>query len=281
MSKKVLVFLIFLSLLFPQKIFAQVVINEINPSGEWVELFKTSPGPLSLEGCTIYFQDTKSQKKDLKSVDNFLEDDLYKVIYTDSANGYLNNSSSDTVSLECPAFNLEPVVYGDNMGTKSYARIPNGTGPFVVTTQITQGSQNPDPTPEPTPTPTPTPTTTPTPTPTPTTASTTTPTATPVKTPTPTPVKTKTPTPNPTVLLTTDPTLQPDVQGVQDARDSMNLLGVASESATVTDSKGPPIIPIILIGFGVFFIIGAGLALAKKGKSEYNLPKDESVTENN
>jgi hypothetical protein len=122
-------------------------------------------------------------------------------------------------------------------------------------------------------TPTPTPTDTPTPTPNPTSPPTTTPTS--------TPVKTLTPTPKPTIeLVTTDPTPEPEVQGVQDAQsgDSMNLLGTASASAATTDSGGPPVIPIILISCGGIFVVGAGLALAKKGKSEYNL-KDENTSQ--
>jgi len=133
------------------------------------------------------------------------------------------------------------------------------------------------PTPSPTPDLTAAPTSNPTPTPTPT--------PTPVKTPTPAPKKT--PSPAPTVAGTSPSgdsaqegilTPQPEVQGI---RDEMNLLGDSSESAGITDKKGPPIIPIILISCGGIFIVGAGLALAKKGKSEYNLKENESVTQNN
>jgi hypothetical protein len=133
-----------------------------------------------------------------------------------------------------------------------------------VFTSDSEGSASPTSTPTDTPTPTSTPTAVPTPT------------ATPIKSATPIPVKT--PSPVPTVLAAEDPTTQPDVQGVQDARDSLNLLGTASDSAATTGSKGPPIIPIILISCGGLFVAGAGLALAKKGKSEYNL-KDENASQ--
>lgn len=190
------IFIIFLFFALPQSAYAQVVINEINPSGEWVELYKTSQGALSLENCTIYFQDTKSQKKILTQSDNFLESEVYKVIFTGSS--YLNNSSSDTVSLECPSFTLDPVAYGDNMSDKSYARIPNATGSFVVTEQTTQGLQNPDPTPVPTPSPSPSPTSEPT--------------SSPTKSPNPTqaptskPAPTKSPSPKPTATPTEEAT---------------------------------------------------------------------------
>ena len=53
-------------------------------------------------------------------------------------------------------FSIDPATYANNIEYKS-ARIPNGTGSFLMTTQITQGTQNPDPTPEPTSSPSPTP----------------------------------------------------------------------------------------------------------------------------
>ena len=269
MFKKVLIWLslvIFL-LLFPQKVFAQVVINEINPSGEWVELFKTSQGAVSLEGCTIFFQDTHSQKKDLTQNDNFLEEDLYKVIFTDGS--YLNNTSSDTVFLDCPDFDAGPVIYPDNMETKSYARVPNGTGSFVVLTEITQGYANPDPTPSPSPTPTATPTDTPTSTPTstPTATPTVTPTATPTKTPTPTPKVTKSPTP---MTDESEPNLissaEASVLGLRE-----NLKEDPTNTPLQEESKGGfNFLSILFMVLGGLFILMAIFGLIKRLKRDYN-----------
>ena len=119
-----------LTLISVHEVLAEVVINEINPSGEWIELFKTTEGPHILEGCTLYFQDSKSQKRDLVSSDNFLETDYYKVITTNG--NFLSNSSTDTVILECPSVLAQSEVYPDNVNDKSYARVPNGTGSFEM-----------------------------------------------------------------------------------------------------------------------------------------------------
>src|SRR3989337_2344123 len=84
-----------LFLAFASQAGAQVVINEINPSGEWVELYKTGSGAVSLDGCVIFFHNNDSQKKTLTAADNFLEAEFYKVISTDGS--FLNNTESDTV----------------------------------------------------------------------------------------------------------------------------------------------------------------------------------------
>ncbi len=249
--KYILFLFIFIFLSSTKTINAQVVINEINPSGEWVELYKSSSGPLSLENCTIFFQDTKSQKKTLTALDNFLETDVYKVINTDGS--YLNNSSSDTVSLECLGFNLDPITYGDNIGTKSYARIPNGTGSFVNTDQVTQGLQNPDPTPEPTAVPTQTATALPTPT--------TTSTATPTKTSTPQitskPTPTKTPSAKPSPTSTSEPeeeeTQQPNQIENETETDEVDQVTPqpTGQVAGATDIKRSPVVAIVFILLGV------------------------------
>lgn len=249
MSSKLLkTFFLSLSLfiLASSKVDAQVVINEINPSGEWVELYKTSSGDLNLENCTIYFQESKSQKKILTALDSFLDSETYKVITTDGS--YLNNTSSDTVSLECSDFVVSPIIYPENINDKSYARIPNATGNFIVTSQITQNSQNPDPTPEPTITSTPT--VTPTITSTPTTTSTAT------TTPKPTPTKTSTP------KATTTPT--PTEEAIENNEDSNeNQISIESETSTPTSTglvagakteNKSKTVAIILISLGIGFL---------------------------
>lgn len=170
---------------------AQIVINEINPSEEWVEIFRQNDTEvINLDGCTIYFQESRSQKKLLTVADNFNVGELFKVIETGSS--YLSNSDSDNVWIECSTFQTEVATYPDNINTKSYARVPNGSGAFILTSEVTKGLENPNPTPEPTATPTQTPTPTITPTPTQTAQAT--------STPTPKPTPTKTATAKPTTL---------------------------------------------------------------------------------
>lgn len=250
--KYILFLFVFIFLFKVKTVNAQVVINEINPSGEWVELYKISSGAVVLENCIIYFQDTKSQKKTLTVTDNFSESDIYKVITTDGS--YLNNSSSDTVLLECPDFNLGPVSYGDNIGSKSYARVPNGSGSFQNIDQITQGLQNPDPTPEPTIVPTQTATSLPT--------ATVTLTPTPIKTitpqPTSKPLPTKTSTPKPSPTPTSDPeeTNEPEADGNNESLnnssgDNKIYPEPTGQVAGVTYTKKTPIIAIIFMFLGV------------------------------
>lgn len=48
------IFLFVLNIVSASEVYGQVVINEINPSGEWVELLKTSTGPITLDSCTFF-----------------------------------------------------------------------------------------------------------------------------------------------------------------------------------------------------------------------------------
>ena len=254
-SKKLFIFLtsIFFLFIFPSKVNAQVVINEINASEEWVELYKNTQEALSLDGCTMYFQDTKSQSKLLTVSDNFLGGENYKVIFTEKS--ILSNSDSDTVSLECPTFSIDPATYANNIGTKSYARIPNGTGSFLMTTQITQGTQNPDPTPEPTSSPSPTPTNSPT----------TAPTQVPTVSPTVKPIPTKSPTTKSTSTPTDKPTeestfLQPEVLSLSTIE--------SSPVSEIQEKSRSPILAIILITLGIGFLGYGGYLLYNQMHAE-------------
>lgn len=193
--------------------------------------------------------------------DNFSESEFYKVIFTDHS--YLNNTSSDTVFLDCPEFDAGPVTYPDNVGTKSYARVPNGSDSFIVLLEITQGSANPDPTPTPTPSPTTSPTATytsiqsPTPTPTPTTLPT--PTKSPTLTKTPTPKPTKSPTPTPDVLGSE--TIAPENSG----SNSDQEVETPDPENTNNTSK-PPVLAIVFIGLGTVLIGTASYSIWVKSK---------------
>jgi len=160
--------LLIISLFFPPKVFSQIVINEIEPYGEWVELYKTEEGEASLNGCVIYFHNstTTTQKKEFNSEDKFLENEFFKKIETNST--WLANNG-DTVILICP-WGQDIVSYGpggivDNPPlNKSVGRYPDGNSNLFVLDKPTPLEPNLYTCPTYTSTPTPTLISTPTPT---------------------------------------------------------------------------------------------------------------------
>jgi hypothetical protein len=182
--RKILVILFVALVIFlssPPKVFSQIVINEIEPYGEWVELYKTQEGEVSLNGCVIYFHNstTTTQKKEFNSEDKFLENEFFKKIETNSNIGWLANDG-DTVILTC-AWGQDIVSYGPGEIVdkpplnKSIGRYPDGSSNLFILDKATplepnlytQPAYTPTPTstsfPTPTKTLTPTPTNTPTP----------------------------------------------------------------------------------------------------------------------
>lgn len=257
------VWLILISLLFifsTSIIKAQVIINEINASEEWVELFRHNDTDLvNLDGCIIYFQSSRSQKKLLTIDDNFSDGELFKIITTGEGKSYLSNSDSDTVWIECADFQTDQVIYPDNINTKSYARIPNGIGNFVLTSDITKNTENPNPTPEPTIISTYIPTTPPT----------TAPTQTATSTPKPTPTKTPTPKPNPTEnpAVTDEPInliSEADIKIVESTPEGLVAGASISNNKTKVVAFIFVYIGLVCLGFGIY-------SLYKKIKLEYNL----------
>lgn len=251
----ILFLLIFLLFLFVKNVSAQVVINEVNPYGEWIELFKTVSGVVSLDGCVLHFHsiDNTSQIKNLGPDVIFSDNELYKLI--NSGGNWLNNSSSDTVFLDCPDFDDGPYTYGDNIDTRSYARVPNGSGEFFITSEITQGAVNPDPTPVSIPTTTPTfipqPTKTATPTPVPT--------STPI--PTKTPTSTPKSTPKPSATLSSSPEVLGETSSMESTMPS---------PSSAPSGSGTNILPFILMGSGISFLGAALYPLLKNKIKQYN-----------
>jgi len=161
-----------LPLLYPSRISAQVVINEVlnnplknlenNEKGkEWVELINNSATPTSLSGCTLYLDDSTSNQKIVFDEEEFI--DKYKVFSWDDS--WLNNLG-DTIKLECVNFS-DIVSYGDLNGAVckapkpgvTFGRSPDGSGSFSLLGKNTMGEANslpPTETPMPTPTPVPT-----------------------------------------------------------------------------------------------------------------------------
>lgn len=262
------IFVMVLFLLTPNVIYSQdqVVINEINAHQEWIELYRFNDTfDINFEGCVAYFQSSKSQKKSLTVNDNFAPGELYKVIYTDGS--YLNNSSSDAVWIECPNFILSQVVYPDGIGTKSFARIPDGLGEFYFTNEITLAAENPLPSPQPTAT------------------STSTATATATATAKPTPTQTSTPTPTKLPTSTAKPTETPinteEVLGDEDVVEiddsEFEFLSLSDETSSPnpkiagsTTTNNTKVVAFLFVYIGVI-VLGFGLYnLYRKYRYEYN-----------
>lgn len=216
----IIIFFIFiLPLIFPSKIQAQVVINEISPttSPEWVELYKTESGEISLENCSLFLDDSSSsQKIEFTAENKILESEKY--LFIDWSSNWLNNSG-DLVVFECPNFS-DSIAYGNQSGSvvkapnsdhPTIGRSPDGSGNVVILDSSSPGITNSEPLPTPIPTPVPTPK--------PTSVPTTVPTQTPTYEPTPTPSPAPTSVPRSTPLPTKKPTLRPT---------TADILGLAS-----------------------------------------------------
>jgi len=241
-----------------KNVFGQVVINEIEPYAEWVELYKTQEGEVSLEGCVIYFHNSTSthQKKEFGSEDKFFEQEFFKKIDTDKI--WLANDG-DTVILVCDwgqntlSYGQEAMV-GKPPTNKSIGRYPDGSSNLFVLDEPTPGSSNSYTQPTPTLTPTSTPTSSPEPTNTPTPKPT--PTSKP-STPTPT-TKTATPTPTPTktTATTTGETL-----GEEEVATSAFYPLEATEEAKASLEATPSFknrwLPKIFLGLGFIFLFSA------------------------
>jgi len=230
--------IMFFSLLFAPKVFAQVVINEVSPASdpEWVEIYNISSDSASLKNYSVNFGSDTQNKFfcDGETVNG----SVYKVI---SLSSHWLADSGDTVTLKNGDDTVDSIAYGTGHTLKSptsagsISRSPDGSSNWVLLTSSTEQGDIVSfdcPTPLPTPTVTPQPTSTPSPLPAPT------------KTSTPAPVKTSTATP------TQKPTLtgSPEVLGIE----SVFITPVPSQSPDV-ESK-PPILAFVLIGAGVIFI---------------------------
>jgi hypothetical protein len=129
---------------FPQKIFASsVVINEIHPSEEWVELY--NPDGEDLTGCTLFLHKDRSDSQKVDLTDGYGVGEFTIVTWSGS---WLKNTGGDTVELVCTGFE-DQAAYGDNGSLplpgsgESLARIPDG-GNWSTLAQPTKGASNGD-----------------------------------------------------------------------------------------------------------------------------------------
>lgn len=224
----------FLFLLIPSQIFAQIVINEFSSDNnpEWVELYNTSSGSISLKGCVLFMQDNPETNQKItfseeSSIDKFFL--IKQGDYNWGANSYWLNNDSDKIILNCEGEEKDSIIYGNTENAdvdapdeeQSAGRNPDGEGTWSILAEMTPKEHNSSP-PTPSPTNTPIPSNTPTPT----------------KTPTPTsvPSATKTPTPKPTVKIVNTPTSTPKLlakeQGI-----TGQVLGQQENTNTSSSSK--------------------------------------------
>ncbi len=175
-----LIFGLVIYLFQPKFALAQVVINEHLPSPsdgpEFIEFY--NPDPVNIDITKYYYSDDKGKLELLTGVVGAETNHPYI-----ETTNFLNNDG-DTVHLYSPEKEpLDSHLYKKTEVKKGYSfsRIPDGTGEFVLTDQVTKGLSNLAPEPTPTsppvttsvptntsePTNTPKPTNTPHPTPTP------------------------------------------------------------------------------------------------------------------
>jgi len=250
-------------LFLPEKIWAQVVINEFlpNPSSgsDWVEIYNTGSEAVNLEGWILDDEGTSTNMLEIHnatvSAHGFLSFDVSSRLNKTEDTIYLKNQSSQEI---------DSYHYGSDPGTDiSLGRMPDG-GSWGTCQTPTKVSSNscvvPTPTPVPTDTPESEPTDTPTPTPTP---------------KPPTPIPTKKPTPKPTATPTPTPTgeiLEEEATpSGQEPTPTPEVLGE-------TTSNLSDILPKALIGIGALFLLIAGGFLLLPKIKRYNEKDGESQT---
>ena len=149
MKLKIFAIIFFLQLAFPRIAGAQVVINEINPFEEWVELYNLGETQVSLDGCTLFLDASYDPQKVVFTLSDVFSGKFKVVTW---GGNWLNNGG-DTVKIQCPTESDE-ISYGSNLNNKTFGRSPDGTGSFYVLESSSQGSANSNPQTSPSPTPT-------------------------------------------------------------------------------------------------------------------------------
>jgi len=270
-SKKKFVFFVFLILfLFPEKVEAQVVINEIVPDSslEWIELYNSSPSAEYLKNYYIdddtdFDSDAGSSVKKILSDIN-ISSNTFPFFETSS---FLNNSGDWVVLFNSSGVVLDQYQYTSNPGSEvSIGRYPDSSGSFSKLTSLTKGYANTVPI-----TPSPSSTTTSTPASTPTPSSTSSPTKTPTITPTTKPTSTKTPTPKPSPSPKDgDDQLEKNINVNEISVVNMDLTPSPKGSvAGISTSKKFPFTAVGLIVSGLGFVGYAFYGFYLKAKKKY------------
>jgi hypothetical protein len=258
------------SLVFTNEASAQVVINEIHPSEEWVELFNITSTEINLSGYELSMG-SESQKlifssSDVISANGFSV--FQKDVYPAWSSNWLNNEG-DSVLLKKPDNSTETISYGSSGEVcvpgdgKSVGRYPDSNATIERLGVPTKGSSNrfdqatscnPS-----------------TPTPTPTSASTPTPTPAPTATPKPSPTKSPSPkassTPNSTPRLAND-SQNTNNDSILGLREGLST-SPSPDAQILTKNRPFPVLALVLVVVGIFLIGFVGITFLKKRKSEY------------
>ena len=284
MKKLTAIFFLLLFFIFPQKAFAQIIINEFssfdNP-GDWVEIYNYGNETIDLSSYRIR-DSSATQKVDLSGL---LESQKWKSF---DLKDYLNKTG-DVIRLMHLTGGVEDsqpimtVCYGDKVNDCSVIKVgcyplenesvgsypSDGGNTFERFSGTTKDASNVNAVLDPCPTPTSEPTSTPTNTPNPTHTPTATPTPTPTKTPTPSPTK------SPTFKPTSTPRETTSGQAISEETSAPQsiVLGLedksgkdeASESAE--DKKNFSFLPFLFIAAGLVCIGTAILLVLKKSKA--------------
>lgn len=263
-------------LFLPKTAFAQVVINEFVPdaSPEWVEFYNS--GSTEVDLSNYYFDDDNTLFVDGQvqtgTADPGSDPIKLSGILSSSSSCFLNlttylNNDEDTPSLLSSQDGtlIDSYHYTSTEADKSFVRVPDGGSwqvgqtPSKSSIQCSNLAPTPTPSPIPEPTATPQPENTPTPTPTP-------------KPPTPTPTKkpTLTPTPSPTPTPTGEILGEEATSAAQEPSPTPEVLGEVKNPSNLL-----PLLPKILIGLGLFFLLAAAGFLFFPKMKRYNIKKDE------
>ena len=226
---------------------ASVIINETSPATnpEWVELYNPDNVAYSLSGWTLV--DNANHVKSLTSLGT-IQPGQY-LVFSEPA-GWLNNSGGDSLTLFSNATQsaqLDTMSYTTTSATTSYARIPNITGSFVSSENVSPGEANSNPSPSPTSTPTASPTPTPTP------------------SPSVAPTATPTPKPSPSLKPSPSPSPEGEVAGASTAEINLSGFGVSPSPSPTTTPKSDKLAlnqtrakTAIIVGVGLILLSVAG-----------------------
>jgi len=247
-----------------------LVINEVfaNPDGpsteltEFVELYNLTDSNIDLSGYKL-----QDKFKDYLINEATISAHGFISFRKSETNISLNNSDEIIKLLDKNGDEIDNYSYGNTVETKSFSRIPDGTGQFVAETEPTENGVNqvpPSPTPSPAPSPSPSPV------------------------PTPTPNPTPSPSPEPTGMIPEGAATKTvfESEGDEDKSTESGLMFLASSSGKVKGSsessqsvknKKPMVMAMILVIVGLGLVGGTGVVFYQQQK--YNDKNDKGKGE--
>ncbi|AIT61615.1 lamin tail domain-containing protein [Corynebacterium doosanense] len=127
---------------------AGVVINEVSPDQEWVEIANPGTSDVDVSGWTLI--DDKADRTPVKLAANtILRPGERLQIYVegatvtpDGSKGFGLGKADEITLSDTSATKVDSYKWTENPGTTSYGRVPDFTGDFVVTAAATPGAPN-------------------------------------------------------------------------------------------------------------------------------------------